>query len=383
MSNDWIEKDFYKTLGVKKDASAADIKKAYRKLARDNHPDSNPGNTQAEDRFKSVSEAYSVLSSTDKRKEYDEQRSLYGGGFPGGRGGGFNFPSGGGGGGGTAGGFDISDLLGGMFGGNGGTTRTRSAPARRGADVETEASISFEQAIDGVTVPLRMTSDEPCPSCHGTGARAGTVPKVCPKCDGSGMQMGASGGLFAMTEPCTECRGRGLVVEDPCPDCLGSGRATSSRTMQVRIPAGVKDGQRIRLKGKGAKGENGGPAGDLFVVVHVATHRLFGRKGDHLTISVPVAFDEAALGADISVPTLGGLPVRLKIPAGTPNGRTFRARGKGAPRKDGTPGDLLVTVEVQVPTALTEQATEALHAFRASRGSNDPRASLGATRAGV
>ncbi|MDO9379467.1 MAG: molecular chaperone DnaJ [Nocardioidaceae bacterium] len=378
--NDWMDKDFYKVLGVKKDATSDEIKKAYRKLARDNHPDTKPGDKAAEDRFKQVSEAYSVLSSADKRKEYDEQRTLFGGGFAGrrggaGGGGGFGFP--GGGGSGTAD-FDVSDLLGGIFGGGGGGggRQTRQRPARRGSDVETEASISFEQSVDGVTVPLRMTSDEPCRSCHGTGARAGTVPKVCPKCEGSGMQTGASGGLFAMTEPCTQCRGRGLVVEDPCPTCTGSGRGTSSRTMQVRIPAGVKDGQRIKLKGKGAKGENGGPAGDLLVLVHVATHPLFGRRGDNLTITVPVAFDEAALGAEISVPTLGGAPVRIKVPAGTPNGRTFRARGKGVAGKTGTRADLLVTVEVQVPTDLSEQQRQAVQDLRAARGESDPRAGL-------
>jgi len=367
-SSDWMTKDFYKTLGVSKDASADDIKKAYRKLARANHPDSRPGDKGAEERFKSISEAYAVLSSKDKRKEYDEQRSLFGGGFPAG-GGGFRFPGGGG-----AGGFDISDLLGGMFGG-GQRTRT-STPPRRGADVETQARVSFVQAVDGVTVPLRMTSDAACPSCHGTGARAGTVPRVCPNCEGSGMQTSTSGGVFALTEPCPPCRGRGLVVDDPCPTCLGSGRATSSRTMQVRIPAGVKDGQRIRLRGKGASGERGGPAGDLLVLVHVDPHPLFGRRGDNLTLTVPVTFDEAGLGADITVPALDSSSVRLRVPAGTPNGRTFRVRGKGVPRKDGSRADLLVTVEVTVPPSLTAAAESALEAFRAARGTDDPRSKL-------
>ncbi|MGH1563959.1 molecular chaperone DnaJ [Mumia sp. DW29H23] len=375
MNNEWFEKDFYKILGVSKDASASDIKKAYRKLARDHHPDAKPGDKAAEEKFKEISEAYAVLSHADKRKEYDEQRAMFssGGGFGGfgrqGSGGGFGYPGGTT----TTGGFDFSDLLGGMFGGG---SRTRSAPARRGADVESEATLSFDDAISGVTVPLRTTSDEPCPTCHGTGAKAGTVPRVCPNCEGSGMQTSASGGLFAMTEPCDVCRGRGLVVDDPCGTCHGSGRATSSRTMQVRIPAGVKDGQRIRLKGKGAKGENGGPSGDLLVTVHVQPHRVFGRKGDNLTITVPVAFDEAALGAEIAVPTLNGAPVRIKVPAGTPNGRTFRARGKGAPRKDGTKADLLVTVEVQVPSALTEDARAAVESFRTARDGDDPRATL-------
>ncbi|WP_262851023.1 molecular chaperone DnaJ [Mumia quercus] len=376
MNNEWFEKDFYKILGVSKDASASDIKKAYRKLARDHHPDAKPGDKAAEEKFKEISEAYGVLSNADKRKEYDEQRAMFssgafGGGFGGGRtsGGGFGYGQGGGG------GFDFSDLLGGMFGGGAGT-RTRSAPARRGADLESETTLSFDDAISGTTVSLRMSSDEPCPTCHGTGAKAGTVPRVCPRCEGSGMQTSASGGVFTMTEPCDVCRGRGLVVDEACDTCHGSGRAASARTMQVRIPAGVKDGQRIRLKGKGAKGENGGPNGDLYVTVHVRPHRVFGRKGDNLTITVPVTFDEAVLGAEIAVPTLNGAPVRIKVPAGTPNGRTFRARGKGAPRKDGTKADLLVTVEVQVPTAPTEDERAAVESYRSARDGADPRAAL-------
>ena len=370
-ASDWATKDFYKVLGVKKDASSDEIKKAYRKLARENHPDSNPGNAAAEERFKGVSEAYAVLSSADKRKEYDEQRSMFGQ-FRGGGGGGGGFrPPGGG-----QQDFDVSDLFGGLFGG-GGRGRQRPRPqARKGDDLETEASISFEQAVDGATLPLSMTSDEACAVCHGTGAKPGTTPKVCSKCQGSGVQTGAAGGLFAMTEPCDQCRGRGLVVEHPCDTCRGSGRAPSSRTLNVRVPAGVKDGQRIRLKGKGGKGDNGGPNGDLFLVVHVEPHQLFGRKGEHLTITVPVAFDEAALGAQIQVPTLDGPPVRLKIPAGTPNGRTFRASGKGASAKAGGRGDLLVTVEVQVPTELSDEERDAVEALRDARGATNPRDGL-------
>lgn len=368
-SSDWASKDFYKVLGVRKDASAADIKKAYRSLARAHHPDSNPNNKQAEERFKEVSEAYSVLSSPEKRKDYDEQRTLFGqfsGGFRqgGAPGGGVND-------------FDISDLLGGIFGGGrGGRTRPRGAQPRRGGDVETEATITFEQSVEGATLPLRMTSDEACPTCNGTGARPGTVPKVCSKCQGSGMQTGASGGLFAMTEPCEQCRGRGLVVENPCVTCRGSGRAATSRTMQVKVPAGVKDGQRIRLRGKGGKGEAGGPDGDLLLQVHVENHKLFGRKGDNLTITVPVTFDEAALGAEIQVPTIGGTPVKIRIPAGTPNGRTFRARGKGAPHKSGGIGDLLVTVDVKVPDELSEEERAAVEAYRAARAGINPRDAL-------
>lgn len=370
-SSDWASKDFYKTLGVTKDASTADIKKAYRKLARDNHPDSHPNNKAAEERFKEVSEAYSVLSSPDKRKEYDEQRTLFGqfkGGFSG-QGGGFP-PSGGGD-------FDFGDLLGGMFGGGGRSRgRARQQRGRRGDDLETAATIGFDQAVDGVTLPLRLTSDQPCVTCHGTGATPGTVPQVCTKCQGSGMQTGAAGGVFAMTEPCDECRGRGLKVEHPCTTCRGSGRSPSSRTIQVKIPAGVKDGQRIRLKGKGDPGTGGAPAGDLFVVVHVEGHRLFGRKGDHLTITVPVAFDEAALGAEIAVPTLDGTPVRIRVAPGTPSGRVLRARGKGGAKRDGSRGDLLITIDVQVPSELTDEQRAAIEALRAARGDNDPRDGL-------
>jgi len=366
---EWYEKDFYKVLGVSETATPKEITKAYRKLARENHPDSNPGNKAAEERFKGVSEAYAVLSSVDKRKEYDEQRSMFGQFRGGGGPTGFRPPGGGG-----QQDFDVSDLLGGLFGG--GRARQRRPQARKGDDLETEATITFQQAVDGATLPLRTTSDEACATCHGTGARPGTTPTVCSKCQGSGMQTGAAGGLFAMTEPCDQCRGRGLVVEHPCDICRGSGRAPSSRTLNVKVPAGVKDGQRIRLKGKGGKGDNGGPSGDMFLVVHVEPHHMFGRKGSHLTITVPVAFDEAALGAQIQVPTLDGPPVRIKIPAGTPNGRTFRATGKGGSTSNGGRGDLLVTVEVQVPTELSDEQRAAVEALRDARGSSTPRDDL-------
>ena len=247
-------------------------------------------------------------------------------------------------GGGGAGG--LGDILGGIF--NRGRTTTQQAPGRRGADVETEATITFMQSIDGVTIPLRMTSEQPCRSCAGTGAKAGTTPRVCPNCSGTG-QVSRNEGGFALSEPCRECKGRGLVVDEPCPTCHGSGRAASTRTLQARIPSGVRDGMRIRLKGKGAPGERGGPAGDLYVIVHVKPHQVFGRDGDNLTVTVPVTYPEAVLGAEIKVPVLGGLPVTVKLPAGSANGRTLRVRGKGAPRKDGTKGDLLVTFEVAVP----------------------------------
>jgi molecular chaperone DnaJ len=235
--------------------------------------------------------------------------------------------------------------------------------------------LSFNDAIDGATVSLRLTGEGACPTCHGTGAKSGTVPRVCPTCQGTG-QSSRNLGSFAFSEPCKECRGRGLVVDDPCPECSGSGRAMSTRTIQARIPAGVADGQRIRLKGKGAPGERGGPAGDLYVRVHVSPHAIFGRSGDNLTVTVPVTFTEAALGAEIKVPTLHGAPVSIRIPAGTPSGRTFRAPGKGARRKDGTNGALLVTVAVQVPQKLGGAARQALEEFRDATAGEDPRDDL-------
>src|SRR3954451_16564848 len=382
---DWANKDFYKVLGIAKDASAADIKKAYRKLARENHPDSHPGNKAAEERFKAVAGAYDVVGDPEKRKQYDDLRAGVGAGFgpfttSGAGGTTFDLNDLFGNGAGRAGSGGIGDLFGGMFGGGGATrTRTTSAP-RRGADIETEATIGFADAIEGVTVSLRLSSDAPCPDCSGTGARAGTMPRVCPDCEGVGMRAASVGGAFTMNETCPTCRGRGLVVDDPCPTCHGSGRGMSNRTISARIPAGVKDGQRIRLRGKGAAGERGGPAGDLYVTVKVAPHPLFGRKGDNLTLTVPISFDEAALGADLKVPTLDGAPVTLKIPPGTPNGRSFRVRGRGVPHRDkhnaGLKGDLLVTVEVQVPAKLDAKAREAVQAFRQATAGADIRANL-------
>jgi molecular chaperone DnaJ len=389
-TRDFIEKDYYAALGVPKDADAAAIKKAYRKLARDLHPDKNPGNTEAESRFKEVSEAYDVLSDEKRRAEYDEARRLFGagagrpGGFPGGFGGGGGFP--GGGSGGTT--FDLGDLLGqtggarsgglgdlfgGLFGGGGaGGARARSQAASgpaRGQDVETEATLSFDEAVLGVTVPLRMQSPGTCPTCSGSGAKPGTSPHTCPVCQGAGVTS-RSQGAFAFSEPCRNCRGTGQVIDDPCPTCAGSGITTQTRTITVRIPAGVKDGQRIRLAGKGAPGRRGGPAGDLFVVVHVSGHELFGRKGEDLTLTVPISYAEAALGTTLTVPTLDG-SVSLKVPAGTASGRTLRVRGRGVPSK-GRAGDLLVTIEVAVPSKLSPAQRKALEAL-AEELDEDPR----------
>jgi molecular chaperone DnaJ len=379
-ARDFVEKDYYAALGVPKDASAADIKKAYRKLARDLHPDKNPDNKAAEDKFKAVSEAYDVLADETKRKEYDEARSLFGsggyrGGFPGGGGqqgpGGYSFDLGdlladraGGGG--------LGDVFGGLFGGQGGRRNTTRQP-RRGGDLETDVTLTFADAVRGATVPLRLMAPGSCETCGGSGAAPGTAPTTCGVCGGAGVTSRNQGG-FAFAEPCRACRGSGRVVETPCPTCHGTGASTKERSLTVRIPAGVKDGQKIRLAGRGAAGDRGGPAGDLLVRVHVTPHPVFGRKGDHVTITVPVTFPEAALGANISVPTLDA-PVTLKIPAGTTSGRTFRIRGRGVPKKSGSPGDLLVTVNVAVPARLNDEARELLEKY-AAVADHDPREHL-------
>ncbi|GAA1269613.1 chaperone protein DnaJ 1 [Planotetraspora silvatica] len=386
-TKDYLEKDYYAVLGVPKSATGEDIKKAYRKLARKYHPDANQGDTQTEEKFKEVSEAYDVLSDTKRRKEYDEARTLFGSGVggytgAGGQRGGFNFDfgdlfsgSGSGQGQQPGAGDRLGDLFGGLFNRGGGATRTATQRPRRGQDIESEVTLSFSEAVDGTTVSLRLTSSSACTACGGTGAKAGTTPRVCPTCEGTGAAS-RNLGNFAFSEPCRDCRGRGLLVDDPCPVCEGSGRGKSTRTIQARIPAGVGDAQRIRLKGKGAPGENGGPAGDLYVQVHVKPHAVFGRSGENLTINVPVTFPEAALGAEIKVPTLRGMPVTLRIPEGTPNGRTFRVRGRGAARKDGTKGDLLVTVQVAVPQDLDDKARAALEEFRNATEGADLREEL-------
>ncbi|WP_329167060.1 molecular chaperone DnaJ (plasmid) [Streptomyces sp. NBC_01717] len=376
-TKDFVEKDYYKVLGVPKDATDAEIKKAYRKLAREFHPDANKGDDKAEERFKEISEANDILGDSKKRKEYDEARALFGnGGFragPGGAGGNFNFDLGDlfGGTQGSGAGFD--DVLGDPFN-RGGAAGTRTQP-QRGQDIESEVTLSFTEAVDGATVPLRMSSQAPCKACSGTGDKNGT-PRVCPTCVGSGQVAQGSGGGFSLTDPCPDCEGRGLTSEHPCMECKGSSRAISSRTMRVRIPAGVTDGQRIRLRGKGTPGGRGGPAGDLYVVVHVGEHRVFGRKDDNLMVTVPVTFTEAALGGEVRVPTLGGPAVTLKLPPGTPNGCLMRARGKGVVGRNGVRGDLLITVEVSVPRDLSGRARDALEAYREATAGEDPRADL-------
>jgi molecular chaperone DnaJ len=382
-ARDWIEKDFYHELGVSSDAADAEIKKAYRKLARELHPDANPGNAQAEARFKAVSEAYGVLGDAEKRKQYDEARRLFGsGGFrPGGGFGGFgtggsNFDFGDifSGQQGAAQGGGISDLLGNLFGRRGGGTATAANRPRRGADVETEVRIDFVEAVKGATVPLRLSSPSTCGTCHGSGARPGTTPRTCPTCSGAGL-VSRSQGAFAFSEPCRDCRGSGRIVDDPCPECSGEGVSTRTRTLTVRIPAGVSDDQRIRLAEQGEPGANGGHAGDLYVRVHVTPHAVFGRSGNDLTIKVPVTFPELALGTTLTVPTLDD-KVSLRVGPGTASGRVLRVRGKGIARRDGQVGDLLVTLQVTVPDKMDDKARTALQDYLEATSDHDPRPEL-------
>ena len=381
-TKDYIEKDYYAALGVAKGAPAGEIKKAYRKLALELHPDKNPGDAQAEARFKEVSEAYDVLSDDAKRAEYDEARERFaGGGFrPGGFGGNFqNF------GGGT---FNVSDLfssnrgggLGDLFGGlfNGGGP-PRSAGPTRGRDVEAEVSLDFEEAVHGTTLPLSLSGPGTCTVCHGSGARPGTSPRRCPTCGGTGTVTRNHGG-FGFSEPCRECRGSGQIVDEACPNCHGSGATTQTRTITVRVPAGVRDGAKLRIAGKGTPGERGAPSGDLYVTVRVRSHTLFGRTGDDLTLTVPVTFAEAVLGTTLRVPTLDG-SVALKVPPGTPTGRTLRVRDRGVTRGKHR-GDLLVTIEVAVPQTLSTEARAAMQAY-AELDDVDPRPQITAALAHV
>ena len=376
---EWFEKDYYQVLGVPKNASAAEIKKAYRKLAQEFHPDRNAGNRSAEDRFKEISAAYDVIGDADKRKRYDEVREMaasgFGaGGFPGGGFGGpggqrvrfedVNFDVG-----------DLGDLFGGLFGGGGGAREGRGGRARssRGTDLETNVAVSFDDAMSGTTVPVRITGPAPCESCRGSGAAPGTSPVTCPQCGGAG-QIAVNQGPFQMAQTCPACNGNGRIVETPCPTCSGSGVPRRTRSFQVKVPAGVQDGARIKVAGRGEPGANGSGAGDLFVRVRVEPHSFFGRAGHDLTLDLPVTYAEAALGANVQVPTLNG-PITMKVPAGTPNGKTFRLKGKGAPKRGGH-GDLLVTVNIEVPRKLSRTEKDRLRRL-ADEAKESPRARLG------
>jgi molecular chaperone DnaJ len=362
---EWFETDFYKVLGVSPEATEKEITRAYRKLAKQYHPDANPG---AEDKFKEISAAYDVLSDTERRKEYDEVRRLgpLAGGF------GSRMPGGGGAGNGTGFSFrvdDLGDLFGGIFNRNPGAGRAGTAGGspfggpRRGQDVEAELHLSFRDAIEGAVSSVNVLTGAVCATCAGSGSKPGSMPITCPRCEGTGT-LNDNQGLFSLAQPCPECRGRGLKVVDPCPACGGTGTERRSRQVRVRIPAGVEDNQRIRVKGRGEPGANSGPAGDLFVVVHVDKHPLFGRTGNNLTLRVPITFPEAVLGADITIPSLDG-PVTLRIPPGTSSGQRLRVRGRGVKHGERV-GDLIVTVEVDVPKQLNDDQRAAVEAFAAA-----------------
>lgn len=371
---EWFEKDYYATLGVPNTASEKEITRAYRKLAKQHHPDANPGNGQAEERFKEISTAYDVLGDAEKHKEYDEARRQAASGFrgfggtPGGQG--FRFDAND-----LGGASGLGDLLGGLF--NRGRPQQPGAGGvgpRRGDDLEAQLYLSFRDAIDGITTTVRLESEAPCSKCAGTGAAPGTVPKRCDLCGGTGA-VARNQGPFSFSELCPRCNGTGRLVEHPCPTCRGRGTETRQREVRVRIPPGVADQQRIRVKGRGAPGLRGGSIGDLYVTVHVEPHPVFQRRGDDLLVRIPITFPEATLGAEVTVPTLDG-KVTVRVPPGSPSGKTLRVRNKGVSVATKKRGDLLVTLDVIVPKTLTKEQRKAVEAL-ASVADPDPRAHLG------
>jgi molecular chaperone DnaJ len=362
--------DYYKTLGVEKQATAEDIKKAYRKLARQYHPDRNPDDKQAEARFKEISQAHDVLGDPEKRKQYDSGSGAFAGGAgPAGGFGGFgNFD------------FDASsmgDILSNLFGGSTSGRRVRTKPrAEKGSDLEAQVSISFDQAVSGAQVPLQVPMHASCPTCHGTGAKPGTAPSVCPRCEGRGIETQGQG-MFSISQPCSLCGGSGTVIEDPCPTCNGAGAVRTVKRLRVNIPAGVRDGSRIRLAGKGEPGRNGGPPGDLYLITHVDPSPLFKRKGEHLEVEVPLTIPEALRGAEVKVPTLNGTKT-LRVRPGTASGTVQRLRGEGPPKlsKNGEKGDIHYRFVIDVPQNLSKEQEQAIEELSKSMGSSDPRAGL-------
>lgn len=361
--------ELYKTLGVSKKATDEEIKKAYRKLARKYHPDRNPGDKEAEDRFKEISAAYDVLGDPEKRKEYDEGGAFTGfGGFSGGQG-----PFGQGGGPGGFGGFDLGDIFGSVFNRGGGGR----SPAQqvRGRDLETEVQLTFDQAINGTQISVTVPKASRCGTCHGGGAKPGTSPTTCPRCEGRGVESQGQG-LFSISQPCPQCGGSGQIIEDPCPTCGGSGLTQQTKRYKVNIPAGVKDGSRIRLAGKGEDGPRGGPPGDLYVTTRVASSPVFERLDDgNLEVTVPISVPEALRGGTIEVPTLEGTK-KIKVAPGTRHGTIQRLRGEGPPRKGGGRGDIRYRLEIAVPKDLSEEQREAVEKLAESLNGGDPRAEL-------
>jgi molecular chaperone DnaJ len=359
--------DYYKALGVSKNATQDEIKKAYRKLARQYHPDRNPGNADAEERFKRVQVAYDVVGDPEKRRQYDRGTGPFATGGPGFGGGGFDPGS-------FSGGLgDIFDFIRGAGGAPGrtGRARPRTEPGR---DLETEVRIGFAQSIDGASVPLAVPVSAACPDCHGTGARPGTTPKVCPQCQGRGVEAEGQG-LFSISQPCSRCGGAGTVIEDPCPTCGGTGVRKTIKKYRVSIPAGVRDGSRIRLAGKGEVGRNGGPPGDLYVVTRVEDSPVFKRKGDNLEVEVPLTIPEAIRGDTIEVPTLHGTK-KLRVPGATRHGTVQRLRGEGPPKLNGKGrGDIHYRFVIDVPASLSKEQKAAVEELSKVMNGN-PRARL-------
>jgi molecular chaperone DnaJ len=365
-----LAEDLYKVLGVSKKASDDEIKKAYRKLARKYHPDRNPDDPKAEERFKEVQGAYDTLSDPQKRKEYDAGGIFAG--FGSGQRGAGGQPFGGGPGG--AGFGDLGDIFSGIFGRGGGG---RAQPQQmRGRDLETELSLSFDQAINGAQVAVAVPKAERCQTCHGSGAKPGTSPVPCPRCEGRGVDA-QSQGFFSISQPCPQCGGAGQVIEDPCPTCGGSGLTQQTKRYKVNVPAGVKDGARIRLAGKGEAGPRGGPPGDLFVTTRVAPSPVFKRLDDgNLEVTVPITVAEALRGATIEVPTLDGSK-KIKVPAGTGHGTIQRLRGEGPPKPRGKGrGDIRYRLEIELPDKLTDEQAEAVEKLAEALNGADPRADL-------
>jgi molecular chaperone DnaJ len=368
--------DYYKTLGVDKKATPDEIKKAYRKLARQYHPDANPDDKNAEARFKEISQAHDVLGDPEKRKQYDSGSGPFAtGAGPGGGFGGFgNFD------------FDgssmsdiLSNLFGGAAGGSAGGRAQRQRPRpERGADLEAQVSISFDQAVSGAQVPLQVPMQASCDTCHGTGAKPGTTPSVCPRCEGRGVETQGQG-AFSISQPCSRCGGSGTIIEDPCPTCHGSGAVRTIKRLRVNIPAGVRDGSRIRLAGKGEPGRRGGPPGDLYLITHVAPSPVFTRKGENFEVEVPLSIPEALSGADVQVPTLDGSKT-LRVKPGTTHGTVQRLRGEGPPKlNSGSPpqrGDLRYRFVIDVPDKLDKDQQAAVEQLSKAFNGSDPRAKL-------
>jgi molecular chaperone DnaJ len=368
-----VAEDLYKVLGVPKGASEDEIKKAHRKLARQYHPDRNPDDPKAEERFKEIQGAYDTLSDPEKRKEYDAGGMFggFGGGGPGGPGGAGPFGPGG-----PAGGFDVSDIFSNLFGRGGAGGGRGQAQQVRGRDLETELSLSFDQAVNGAQVQVTVPKAERCPTCHGNGAKPGTSPVTCPRCEGRGIDA-QSQGFFSISQPCPQCGGQGQIIEDPCPTCGGSGLTKQTKRYKVNIPAGVKDGARIRLAGKGEAGQRGGPPGDLYVVTRVAASPVFKRlDGGNLEVTVPITIAEALRGATIEVPTLSGTK-KIKVGAGTKHGSIQRLKGEGAPKPKGRgKGDIRYRLEIEMPQKLTSEQVEAAEKLAEAFNGSDPRAEL-------